>query len=132
VRVIVTGSRDWPFPMEVYRALTDLVTEAGEWLEPDEYGNTLPAHSFVVVHGDCPTGADSAADDWCISEWVKPERHPADWNNHGKAAGFIRNKEMVDLGADLILAFQKNKSKGTQHTIDLARKAGIEVRVYER
>lgn len=119
MRVIVTGSRDWENEQAIRLAFA-LVTQ-------------LHGSDLTVIHGACPWGADAIADD-VASGWgggMQVERHPAAWRIHGKAAGFIRNKEMVDLGADLVLAFQKNKSKGTQHTIDLARKAGIEVRVME-
>lgn len=69
------------------------------------------------------------AREWC-EQWssISEERHPADWDAYGKSAGYRRNAEMVSLGADLCIAFVvPGKSKGTQHTIDLARKAGIEV-----
>lgn len=131
MRVIVTGSRDWTDRYAVYRALAGVCDEFGLWLPPCNYGNRLPSRRLVVVHGACPTGADAHADDWCLSEWLPAERHPADWEKHGKAAGFLRNKEMVALGADVVLAFQRKASRGTQHTINLARKAGIEVRVTE-
>ncbi len=47
---------------------------------------------------------------------------PADWESDGKAAGFIRNKEIVNA-CDVVLAFWDGKSKGTEHTIKLARLA---------
>jgi hypothetical protein len=41
---------------------------------------------------------------------------PADWANHGKAAGPIRNRKMLDLKPDLVLAFHADltNSKGTK------------------
>jgi hypothetical protein len=35
---------------------------------------------------------------------------------------------MVNLGADLVLAFIRNGSRGASHTADLAEQAGIETR----
>jgi len=45
-----------------------------------------------------------------------------DWNKFGKATGFIRNQQIVDA-CDVVLAFWYGKSKGTEHTISLAKKA---------
>ena len=58
-------------------------------------------------------------------------RHPADWDKHGKAAGMIRNREMVALGADICLAFPIGRSPGTRACIREAQRAGIPVRVRE-
>lgn len=45
------------------------------------------------------------------------DAHPADWKTHGKAAGRIRNVEMLELGPTIVLAFLMNGSRGTMHTI---------------
>lgn len=125
MRVLVTGSRKWTDWRAVYQVLTTLCVENNLMYPPDEYGNTMPDPAKItVVHGNCPTGADRHADEWCIGSYFVAERHPADWNT-GKGAGFKRNAEMVNLGADLCLAFIKNNSKGATHTADLAEKAGI-------
>jgi predicted Rossmann fold nucleotide-binding protein DprA/Smf involved in DNA uptake len=49
-----------------------------------------------------------------------------DWKSLGKSAGYIRNKQIVEA-SDLVVAFHQNNSKGTQHTIDLAKEYGLEV-----
>ncbi|NEA52379.1 SLOG family protein [Streptomyces sp. SID10815] len=121
-RVLVTGSRDWPTPSVVWAALNDLLLD------------TLPTgRRLLVVHGDCPRGADAHAAQWAgvagqLADTVAVEPHPADWRQYGKAAGYRRNAEMVQLGADVCLAFIKDGSRGASHTAQLAETAGIPVR----
>ncbi len=125
-RILVTGSRDWDSPLEVYERLADVRAVAHESGRYDR---------FIVVHGACPRGADKHAARWCLfpdafaDMPVIGEPHPADWKGgYGKAAGFVRNAKMVKLGADLCLAFIRNGSRGATHCADLAERAGIPVR----
>lgn len=117
-RVLVTGSRTWKDRKRLCDAL--------EW--------TLHEHnSIVVIHGHNPDGADAMAHEWATGMAnslfvdVSVDPHPADWNKHGKAAGPIRNAEMVKLGADVCLAFLTPGCKGTVNCAALAQRAGIPV-----
>lgn len=47
---------------------------------------------------------------------------PAEWDKHGKSAGFRRNQQIIDA-CQVVLAFHDGKSKGTEHSINLAREA---------
>lgn len=131
MRILVTGSRTWGTPTAIYRALNGACDEFGLNFPPDQYGNTMPdPEKITVVHGDCPSGADHWADEWCIGNFMPVERHPADWQGLGKRAGFVRNAEMAALGADLCLAFIKDNSKGASMMANLADEAGIPVREF--
>ena len=115
-RILVTGSRDWTDHDTVRDALATAI-----------YQN-VPA---VIVHGACPRGADAMASWWARRFRhlnILEEPHPANWQLEGKRAGFIRNARMVNLGADICLAFVRNGSRGASHTAQLAAEAGIEVR----
>ena len=81
---------------------------------------------IILVHG-AARGADQLAASVGKSMGFVLEAHPAQWDVHGKAAGPIRNKKMVDLGADLMLAFPRGQSRGTRGCMKLAAGAGIEV-----
>jgi hypothetical protein len=117
VRILVTGSRNWADRDAVWSALNKAAS----------------VRSIILVHGDCPTGADAMAKAWCRTQPdVLEEAHPADWERYGKAAGPKRNQKMVDLGADICLAFPLPDSRGTLDCMAKAEAAGIPVRVVER
>lgn len=73
-------------------------------------------------------GADKVGEYIAYERNILVTKFPADWDTHGKSAGYIRNSEMADY-ADALLAFWDGKSKGTKHMIDLATKSGLEVHV---
>lgn len=92
--VLVTGSRTWTGQPTIWRALDEIREHFEGHLE-----------MLAVMHGDCPEGADAIADLWCIVNGIEPLRRPADWKRYGKAAGGIRNSEMIaeileETGAD--------------------------------
>lgn len=118
-RVLVTGSRDWPDQAAVWTALTEAWRDAGQPL--------------LVVHGACPTGADVMAQAWADEHkvgGVEVERHPADWSRGGRAAGPLRNLEMVQAGAWRVLAFVAHRSPGATQCVTAAQRAGLDVRVW--
>ena len=118
MRVIVTGSRKWANTEAVYEALWDVYETHGP---------------FELRHGDCATGADAAAHHWfeVAGGYVDctEQRFPANWTR-GHKAGPERNRRMIEAGADLVLAFPLPEGSGTQHTMRLAREAGIEIKEY--
>lgn len=111
MRLGVTGGRDYADA----RCVAALLSKAKA-----KYGKDL-----VVVHGDCETGLDALAEAWCCANKVTTERHPADWDCHGRAAGPLRNQEMVDSGLDALLSFPGGK--GTADMTQRAVNAGIPV-----
>lgn len=113
--------------------------------------NALKEHAgdateVVVVHG-AATGADEIAGDIALDLGMTVEEHPANWDSCGPdcnpshyryrwgqpycpRAGFVRNDEMVKLGADICLAFIKDGSKGATMAAKLAERAGIPTHRY--
>ena len=107
-RVLVTGGRGYPDREAVFSRLAtcrQVVARRGLKL--------------IVIHGDCPTGADHWAALWCRREGINERRYPAQWNLHGRSAGPRRNQRMLDEEQPgLVLAFP-----GGRGTADLVRKA---------
>lgn len=75
-------------------------------------------------------GVDSLGRDWAFLNSIPVKEFPANWNLHGKRAGYIRNSAMVEY-ADALIAIWDGESKGTYHTIGLAVKHGLDYYVKE-
>lgn len=118
VRILITGSRDW---MDRDAMRGAIVT----------WGRSVGAHpqQVTVVHGGA-RGADLLAADIARELGCQVEEHRADWGLFGKAAGHRRNAEMVNAGADVVLAFPPGESRGTRMCMRMAKAAGIPVFAY--
>lgn len=122
-RVLVTESRNWEDHAVVWEKL--------DWEANRAWQSGLP---MVVVHGACPTGADHWAEQWVqqrkLTGWpVSSEPHPANWSALGSKAGPKRNNHMVSLGADVVLVFILDESKGASGCLKAARTAKLLVDV---
>lgn len=106
-RVVVCGGRDFNDRQAVIKAFQGLPV------------------GTIIVHGDC-SGADRLAAEVAENWGLETEAHPADWKKHGKAAGPIRNQEMIDSEPRYVIAFPGGS--GTADCIARAEAAGIQVK----
>ena len=110
MRYLICGGRNPT--AEIREAVRDWVTE-----------NCLPGD--VVIHGKA-RGVDTAAMLAAKSIGVMHCPFPADWKKHGRAAGPIRNKQMLTEGKpDVVVAFPGGR--GTANMVQQAQKAGVPV-----
>jgi predicted Rossmann fold nucleotide-binding protein DprA/Smf involved in DNA uptake len=66
-------------------------------------------------------GADELAERYAKEKSLPITIIKPNWKRYGKAAGVIRNKDIITT-ADLIIAFWDEESKGTLNSINLAKK----------
>lgn len=110
MHIIVCGGRDYRDRRAVYNALDRLHAKRG--IE-------------FLIQG-AADGADYLAWQWAEDRGVPCGSYPALWNEHGRAAGPIRNQQMIDEGKpDGVVAFPGGK--GTADLIARARRAGLTV-----
>ncbi len=112
IRVLVCGGRNYRDRDHVWNTLTRLDAERGPF--------------SVLIHG-AATGADEEAMGWARA--MPGRKHApfaADWHQHGRSAGPIRNARMIREGRpDLVIAFPGGF--GTADMVRRAELAGIEV-----
>lgn len=110
MKLMVTGGRDYTDDTLLRTTL-------------DEIHHKTPV--TLLIHGANKGGADRLARLWAESRNIQTKPFPADWNRYHKAAGPIRNQEMIDDGPHLVVAFPGNN--GTADAVTRARRRGIEV-----
>jgi len=114
MRILICGSRNYEDTPKIYRYLYSLVIE--------------DRNRITIVHG-AAKGADFAAGFLGKAMGFSIDPHEADWPQHGKSAGILRNIEMLESGVDLVVYFSKDleNSKGTSHMVKIAREANVPV-----
>ena len=74
-------------------------------------------------------GADTLAKRYADENDIKCIEFKPNWDKYGKKAGFLRNRQIVDM-SDAVVAFWNGTSPGTKHTIRLAEEVGKETFVF--
>lgn len=109
MRVLVCGGRDFKDEGRLFRRLDE-------------------AHKVrmitLIIEGGA-RGADRMAGKWAILHGVPLLVVNADWDKHGKSAGYIRNIEMLNASPDLVIAFPGGR--GTAHMVKIAKDRGVNV-----
>lgn len=87
----------------------------------------LEVRPICLIHGNAP-GADRMAGRWARERGILEFPFTAEWDLFGNGAGYIRNKRMLLVGKpNLVVAFPGGR--GTANMIEIARRAGVEVRI---
>ena len=91
----------------------------------DELRQRMKNPITEVISGGAK-GYDTMAAGWAILRGIAVTELRPDYQKHGRAATFIRNRAIVD-SADIVVAFWDGKSRGTKYTIDYAEKKNKEI-----
>lgn len=100
MKVIIAGSRDY----YCYNALLKAIKDSG--------------FNITRVVSGRARGVDSMGEKWALENNIPISYFPANWNKFGKSAGYKRNVEMGKF-ADAAICIWKDKSKGTEHMINI-------------
>lgn len=110
--ILVCGGRDYDDRSALHGALSVLVHVLGG------------RDKVIIIHG-AARGADTLAKRWAENNNVRQYGFPAQWDEYGKSAGPIRNREMLKEDPYVVLAFPGGT--GTADMVSVAREAGVKV-----
>jgi hypothetical protein len=108
-KVLVTGGRGFSDREVLFRVLDGIHNDTG---------------ITHLIHG-AARGADSLAGQWARERGVQEVACPANWNVHGRRAGYLRNRAMAELQPELVVAFPGGI--GTNMMVEMAEEHGIKV-----
>lgn len=129
LRIIVAGGRDF----KDYNLLSNTIMQYLE--DVDDTGIVSNPKQVKFISGTA-RGADSLGEQFAYTWGYDVVRFQADWDTHGKSAGYRRNAEMAIYASEngndgVLIAFWDGRSRGTKHMIDLAKRYGLDVHVVD-
>lgn len=115
MRILVCGGRTFTDFAKVDSVLEKIIFD----------GDSEPIEPSHIITGGA-RGADFLAQRFALGCRIPHTVYPANWNQYGRRAGYVRNVQMLEEGKpDLVVAFPGGR--GTAMMIELAKKAGVEV-----
>ena len=107
MKVIIAGSREF----SDYELLCQVVEKSG--------------FDITEVVSGCARGTDKLGERWAKENGIPVKKFPAKWDELGKDAGYIRNREMADY-ADALISIVFPNSRGTRHMVRVAKLRNME------
>ena len=122
-RIIVCGGRHFNDYDRMKSIIDGVIAEIG-----------LDITAIEIVCGHC-AGADQLGEKYAEERCYACKVFPANWEKYGRAAGPIRNSEMVKYASEvkvpIVIAFRNAKTRGTDDTVKKATQKGFKVVVEE-
>ena len=118
----IVGSRHYENYSEFTSVINQLLAIYGK-------PNKVVSGGHTDKYGNIKSGADTLAWKWAMENKIPIIEHNAEWDKHGRAAGPIRNKLIIN-DTDVLIAFVAPNSVGTKNSISLAKKANIKIYTY--
>ena len=111
MRILICGSRDWTDVYAINCVLNGYLSDG----DP------------ITVISGMAKGADYIAAEWARLNEQALVEFPPEWELYGKSAGPVRNREMLEQGKpEVVWAFKTHvESRGTNHMVNLCRKAAV-------
>ena len=107
IKCVIAGGRDfWDWDLLV-ETLERVRHELGDW-------------DITEIVSGTARGADTLGAKYAVDNDIPVKEFPANWDKHGRSAGYLRNEEMAEY-ADMVICFWDGQSRGTRHMIDLAK-----------
>lgn len=108
MKLIIAGGRDYQLTPADYDKLHALHRE----------------HGVTLVLSGAARGADTCGEQWAARCGIPVQQYMAFWELWGKAAGFIRNRDMAEA-ADALAVFPGGT--GTNHMFETASFRGLKI-----
>ena len=108
MKTIIAGSRT----ITDYALVEEVIKESG--------------FEITKVISGMAKGVDILGEKWAHNNNIGIHLCPANWNENGKMAGYIRNIEMSKI-ADALIVIIENNSRGSSHMLAIAKKAGLKI-----
>ena len=122
IRIIVAGTRTFSDYELLRNRLDDFISKLKQ-KHPDKQ---------VVIITGAAKGADQLGSFYARSHNIPLKEFPADWTTYGKAAGPIRNQQMLDYALHeipVLIVFWDGESRGTKNMMNIAKRHNVQTEI---